>query len=94
MVIHTGLNMNTRTWKDGVEVFEPDSGYVDDNITLWKECRIGFLPQQCNYSGQMLWPFTKAAQRCLIHISDKAMYSKRFYANTKDATFANLKMKR
>jgi len=85
-----------RTWVNGKEVIKPSSnkfqGFIDEDTTLWQECRIGFFPEQCVYSDKLLWPYTKATQRVLMHVSDKGLYSQRFYASIEEASFANLKM--
>jgi len=89
--------MNTkRTWINGVEVYDKSNnkfeGFIDEHTSHWKECRIGWFSRRCSYSNKVLWPFTKATQRSLMHVSDKGMYSKRFYARCDEAIIANLKM--
>jgi len=67
-------------------------GFLDDTTTLWENCQIGWIPRRCFYSNTWLWPFTKATQRCLTHVSNNGLYSKRFYALEEQAIIANLKM--
>ena len=69
-----------------------NSHFIDENTTHWESCRIGLLPQHCYYSNKWIWPFTTATKRCLIHVSDNGLYSKRFYALEEQAIIANLKM--
>ena len=84
------------TWINGRRVNEIDvnkfEGFIDDTTKHWEECSIGLIPQRCAYSNKLLLPFSKATQRILIHVSDKGLYSKRFYASSEEAIIANLRM--
>ncbi len=70
------------------------NGFIDDETTFWKESRLGIIPRRCDLTNKMLWPFTKVGTRILMHVSDKALYSKRFWCSLDEVPFANLKIVR
>jgi len=88
--------MPNKYWFDGIEVSDLNSdifhNYYDADTTPWVECKIGFFPKRCALSNKLIWPYTKASKRTLIHITNKRLFSKTFWACTKEAIFANLKI--
>jgi len=66
--------------------------WIDANTVSWQAARIGIIPQRCQVSNKILWPFTKVGARSLTWIGPSSMYSKMVFADWAIATFENLRM--